>query len=232
VYGTSWLLRVVDHPTTPSLPDRAAWRIGRRSDLPVAPIALASDAMTPSDVFNRSFMIGDTPARKLLIEGLPFIADTDDYAQPWDQPLTYLRAIFTGSLIISIPLAGACFRMTRVSLREVRDAPHLQTARSKGVSEGRVLRRHALPTAAPAVVTLVGVSVPWLVFNAILVEVPYNLPGAFRMAHFGFHLDELHSHLPSPEALQAVVLEAAAIIAAGMLICDVLAAWLDPRLRE
>jgi ABC-type dipeptide/oligopeptide/nickel transport system permease component len=166
VYGTSWLLRVVDHPTTPSLPDRAAWRIGRRSDLPVAPIALASDAMTPSDVFNRSFMIGDTPARKLLIEGLPFIADTGDYAQPWDQPLIYLRAIFTGSLIISIPLAGACFRMTRVSLREVRDAPHLQTARSKGVSEGRVLRRHALPTAA------------------------------------------------------------------GMLICDVLAAWLDPRLRE
>lgn len=160
-----------------------------------------------------------------------FIADTDDYAQPWVHPLVYLRAIFTTSLVISIPLAGACFRMTRLALRDTRDAPHLDTARGKGVSERRVLRRHALPSAAPPVVALVGVSVPWLVFNAILVELPYNLPGGFRMAHFGFHLNEDHSHLPQPAALQGVVLEAAAIIAVAMLLCDVLAAWLDPKLR-
>jgi peptide/nickel transport system permease protein len=162
---------------------------------------------------------------------LPFVADTDDYAQPWDQPLVYLRAIGTAGAVIAVPLAAACFRMTRVALRETRDAPHLMTARGKGVGEGAVLRLHALPTAAAAVVTLVGVSIPWLVFNAILVEVPYNLPGAFRLAHFGFHLDETHSHLPEPAGLQGVVLEAAAIIALAMLVCDVLAAWLDPRLR-
>lgn len=162
---------------------------------------------------------------------LPFVADTDDYAQPWVDPLVYLRAVGTAGVVIAIPLAGACFRMTRVALRDTRDLQHLITARGKGVSEARVLRRHALPSAAPPLVTLVGVSVPWLVFNTILVEVPYNLPGGFRIASFGFHLNEDHSHLPQPAALQGVVLEAAAIIAAAMLICDVLVAWLDPRLR-
>lgn len=162
---------------------------------------------------------------------LPFVADSDDYAQPWVDPLVYLRAVGTAAVIIAIPLAAACFRMTRMALRDTRDLQHLATARGKGVSEARVLRRHALPSAAPPVVTLVGVSVQWLVFNAILIEVPYNLPGGFRIAHFGFLLNEDHSHLPQPAALQGVVLEAAVIIAAAMLICDVLLAWLDPRLR-
>jgi ABC-type dipeptide/oligopeptide/nickel transport system permease component len=162
---------------------------------------------------------------------LPFVADTDDYAQPWVHPLVYLRAIGTASAVIAVPVAAACFRMARVAMHETRELPHLMTARGKGVGERLVLWRHALPTAAPPVVTLIGVSIPWLVFNAILVEVPYNLPGGFRMAHFGFHLDEDHSHLPQVAALQGVVLEAAAIIAVAMLVCDVLGAWLDPRLR-
>jgi peptide/nickel transport system permease protein len=162
---------------------------------------------------------------------LSFVADTDDYAQPWDQPLVYVRAIATASAVVAVPVAAACFRMTRGALRDTRDAPHLMAARAKGVGEHRLRLRHALPTAAPPVVTLVGVSLPWVVFNAILVEVPYNLPGGFRLAHFGMYLDEVHSHLPQPAALQGVVLEAAAIIAGGMLVCDVLGAWLDPRLR-
>jgi peptide/nickel transport system permease protein len=162
---------------------------------------------------------------------LPFVADTGDYAQPWDHPLVYARAIVTVSAVVAVPLAAACFRMTRGALRDIQDAEHLMTARAKGVGERRLLVRHALPAAAPPVVTLVGVSLPWIVFNVILVEVPYNLPGGFRLAHFGLYLDEVHSHLPSPQALQAVVLEAAAIIALGMLLCDVLGAWLDPRLR-
>ena len=162
---------------------------------------------------------------------LPFVADTGDYAQPWHQPLVYVRAMATASLVVAVPLAAACFRMARGALRDTRDAPHLMAARAKGVRERRLLLRHALPVAAPPVVTLVGVSLPWIVFNAILVEVPYNLPGGFRLAHFGMYLDELHSHVPQPAALQGVVLETAAIIAAGMLVCDVLGAWLDPRLR-
>ena len=168
-----------------------------------------------------------------------FVADTGDYAQPWVHPLVYLRAIGTASAVIAIPLAAACFRMTRVSLRETRDMQHLTTARAKGINEGRVLRRHALPSAMPGVVTLAGVSLPWLVFNAIMVEIPYNLPGGFRIAHFGQFLTDTglpalisRSHLPQAAGLEGVVLEAAAIIALGMLVCDALNAWLDPRIRS
>jgi peptide/nickel transport system permease protein len=166
------------------------------------------------------------------IRPLAFIADGGDYQQPWVQPLHYLRTIGTAATIIALPLAAAVYRMTRAALREAADARHVETARAKGLREARVRRRHILPTAAPPVVALIGVNLSALVFNAVLIEVPYNMPGGFRLAHFGQYLDEVHSHLPEPAALQAVVLECALIVSLAMVACDVLAARLDPRLRD
>jgi peptide/nickel transport system permease protein len=163
---------------------------------------------------------------------LPFVADLNDYAQPWDRPLVYLRAILTPGVALALPLAASCFRMTRLTLRDAKDAPFLVAARARGVGESALRRRHVLPVASPPIVALVAVSLSTLVFNAVLVEVPFNLPGGFRLAHSGMFLTEDNSHLPDPAALQGVVLEAAAIIAVGMLVCDAIGAWLDPRLRS
>lgn len=162
---------------------------------------------------------------------LPFVADVNDYAQPWDDPLVYARAILTPSIALALPLAAACFRMTRLALRDTEGAAFVLAARSRGVPERRVRRRHVLPVASPPIVALVAVSLSTLVFNAVLVEVPFNLPGGFRLAHFGMFLDEDHTHLADPVALQGIVLEAAVIIAVGMFVCDAIGAWLDPKLR-
>lgn len=163
---------------------------------------------------------------------LPFVADLNDYAQPWHRPLVYLRAILTPGVALALPVAASCFRMTRLTLRDAQDAPFLVAARARGIGERTLRRRHVLPIASPPIIALVAVSLSTLVFNAVLVEVPFNLPGGFRLAHSGMFLDEKSSHIPDPAALQGVVLEAAAIIAVGMLLCDVIGAWLDPRLRS
>jgi peptide/nickel transport system permease protein len=50
-------------------------------------------------------------------------------------------------VVLAIPLAAMCFRMTRASLLEVLDADLVRTARAKGVRENLVMRRHALRAA-------------------------------------------------------------------------------------
>jgi ABC-type dipeptide/oligopeptide/nickel transport system permease component len=159
------------------------------------------------------------------------VAESGEYRQPWENPVEYLRAILTPAFIIGLPLAAACFRMARLSLRDVAGSRHLLTARASGLSEWRVRTRHVMPSAAPPVITLVGVNLSALVFNAVLIEVPFNMPGAFRLADVGQHLGE-NGHSPENAALQGIVLVSAAIIAVAMLLCDVLNAWLDPKLRR
>jgi ABC-type dipeptide/oligopeptide/nickel transport system permease component len=73
-------------------------------------------------------------------------------------------------------------------------------------------------------------SVALMVTNVILVETAFNLPGFFRQADVGQFLGEL-GHLPSPDVMQALMLEAATLISVTMLITDLLHARLDPQVR-
>jgi ABC-type dipeptide/oligopeptide/nickel transport system permease component len=77
---------------------------------------------------------------------------------------------------------------------------------------------------------LVSVSVALMVPNVILVETAFNLPGFFSQADVGQFLGEL-GHLPTPDVVQALILEAAALISVTMLITDLLHARLDPQVR-
>jgi hypothetical protein len=63
----------------------------------------------------------------------------------------------------------------------------------------------------------------------VLIEPAINLPGAFRTADVGQFLGE--SHIPPLEIVQALIVEAAFIIAFAMLVCDLVQAALGPRLR-
>ena len=77
---------------------------------------------------------------------------------------------------------------------------------------------------------LVSVNVAMMVANVILIEPTFELPGAFRRADVGQFLGE-HSHIPSATIVQALIVESAVIIAVTMMVCDLLQALLDPRVR-
>jgi ABC-type dipeptide/oligopeptide/nickel transport system permease component len=131
--------------------------------------------------------------------------------------------------LASVPLALIA-RITRAEVLSAATADHVRTARAKGLREAVVMRRHALRAALPPVLGLVSVSVALMVTNVILVETAFNLPGFFRQADVGQFLGEL-GHLPSPEVIQALILEAAVLISVTMLITDLLHARLDPQVR-
>jgi peptide/nickel transport system permease protein len=161
---------------------------------------------------------------------ISFVSSSGGYVPLTEDPLGWLRALWVPWVVLAIPLAAACHRMVRASLPEVLDDDALRTARAKGVRERIVIARHALPLALPPVIGLVSVNMALLITNTVLIEPAFNLPGAFRVADVGQFLGE-NSHIPPLEIVQALIVEAAFIIAVAMLVCDLLQAALDPRLR-
>jgi ABC-type dipeptide/oligopeptide/nickel transport system permease component len=131
-------------------------------------------------------------------------------------------------VVLAVPLAAMCHRMVRATLHDLLDDDLLRTARAKGLRQRAVMARHALPLALPPVLGLVSGNMALLVTNAALIQRPFNLPGAFRFMDVGQFLGE-QAGSPSPAIIQALVLEAALLIALFVLVCDVLQARLDPR---
>ncbi|MGQ4828562.1 ABC transporter permease subunit, partial [Enterococcus faecalis] len=71
---------------------------------------------------------------------------------------------------MALPQAAILARVTRASLGTVLARDFIRTARAKGLSERAVLLRHALPNAAPPVLAVMGLQVPFLLAGSALVE--------------------------------------------------------------
>jgi peptide/nickel transport system permease protein len=145
-----------------------------------------------------------------------------------EDPLRWLQSLWVPWLVLAAPLAAMCHRMTRAAVAEALDEDFIRTARAKGVPEKRVMRRHALRAALPPVVGLVSVNVALMVTNVVLIEPAFRLPGFFREADIGQFRGE-QSHVPSLDVVQALVLEAAVLIAVTMFLADIVRARIDPR---
>lgn len=169
-----------------------------------------------------------------------FFSAANTYTPLTDDPLAWLHAIWVPWLVLAAPLAAVCHRMTRSALRDALHEDHVRAARAVGLSERRVVWRHALPVALPAVLGLISVNVTVLVANAVLIEPLFSLPGAFAQADVGQFMGGYDSvaftsadtHMPPFDVAQALIVEGAFLIAVLVLACDLLHAWLDPRVRE
>jgi peptide/nickel transport system permease protein len=115
-------------------------------------------------------------------------------------------------------------RIIRSSLIETMHEDFIRTARSKGMSERRVILRHGVRVAITPVVTLFGIDIGYLLGGAIIVEYVFNLPGVGKLA-----IDSLTTN--DFPATMGVTVMAAMFIVVANLVVDVLYAFLDPRIR-
>ncbi|MCB8814840.1 ABC transporter permease [Desulfosporosinus shakirovi] len=115
-------------------------------------------------------------------------------------------------------------RMTRSSMLETLQQDFIRTARAKGISEGRVIIRHALRNGLIPIVTVIGLQLGSLLGGAVLTETVFSWPGigAYTVACI------LKSDFP---VVQGVVLLIASIFVLVNLIVDVFYAFLDPRIK-
>ena len=119
---------------------------------------------------------------------------------------------------------AAIQRLLRSSLLEAMDSEYIKLARIKGLTEFKVIWKHALRNSMISVITLGGIYIAILITLGILVEVVFAWPGMGRLMFQGIVFRDF-------PVVQAVVLISAAIVIFSSLVVDIAYAYLDPRIR-
>jgi len=115
-------------------------------------------------------------------------------------------------------------RMTRSSLLEVIGLDYIRTARAKGLTEDKVIRKHAFRNALIPIVTIIGIETGGLLSGAVLTETVFTLPGMGTAMVAAI----LARDYP---VIQGFTIVIALIFVLVNLIVDISYAYLDPRIR-
>jgi len=127
-------------------------------------------------------------------------------------------------LTLALVSAAIYTRLTRGSMLDVLGEDYIRTARSKGISERRVIVRHGLRSALTPVVTQFGIDVGALLGGAVITETVFSLPGIGKAS-----IDAL-TQQNQPVIIATVLLASTAVVIANIIV-DVMYAVLDPRVR-
>ncbi|MFQ5653350.1 MAG: ABC transporter permease [Planctomycetota bacterium] len=138
----------------------------------------------------------------------------------WDQA----RHIILPAVTLGVGGAAGISRYMRGQLLEVIRQAYVCTARAKGLSERAVVFKHALRNALIPIITITGLSLPFLLSGSVIVEQVFAWPGMGRVAVAAAFQRDYPMFL-------AVNLIFATMVIAGNLIADVLYAVADPRVR-
>ena len=101
---------------------------------------------------------------------------------------------------------------------------YVLAARSRGIPEGRILIHHALRNALLPLITLVGLSLPYLLGGAVVVEVVFGWPGMGRVSVEAIWARDY-------PVIMATSLIAAVAVTLGSLLADIFYQFADPRVR-
>jgi peptide/nickel transport system permease protein len=133
------------------------------------------------------------------------------------------RHLVLPAFVLGVASAASTARYMRGSMLDALREDYIRTARAKGLPESRVFLKHAFKNAALPVVTIVGLSLPFLFGGAVVVETIFSWPGMGRLA-----VDAIYARdYPTVLAINFTV---AAIVILGNLLTDVAYGLLDPRI--
>jgi peptide/nickel transport system permease protein len=126
---------------------------------------------------------------------------------------------------MALGLTAIIARQTRSNLLEVIRQDYITTARAKGLSEGRVIYRHALKNALIPIIMIIGGIFGSLLGGALISEVIFSIPGLGQYTMTGL------ANRDYP-VIQGSVLILSTLFAIIILIVDVIFALVDPRIRS
>src|SRR5262249_44072843 len=142
--------------------------------------------------------------------------------ESWSQAWVYL---VLPVLVVAAQLTAEWTRYVRSGLRDVLDADYLRAARARGLSEGRILWVYALPNALVPFLTVLGLSLPYLVGGELVVEMVFGWPGLGQLEYHAVREADYH-------VAMAALLLIAAVTLLGSLLADLVHAAVDPRVRR
>ena len=136
----------------------------------------------------------------------------------------WARHLILPWLSIALVTAATYSRLTRGAMLDVLGEDYIRTARAKGLTERRVIYRHALRSSITPVMTQFGIDLGTLMGGAIVTEVVFGLPGLGREAVLAIRTQDL------PVIIGITILSSAMVVAANLAV-DLGYAVLDPRVR-
>jgi peptide/nickel transport system permease protein len=136
-----------------------------------------------------------------------------------------LRHLTLPAITLAVVATGVIARLTRAAMLEVLRQDYIRTARAKGVSERRVVYRHAFMAALVSVIPVIGVQAGFVLGGAVYIETVFQWPGIGRMLVTAISTRDLL-------LVQGGVLVVAASYVLFNLVTDLLQHLIDPRLRS
>lgn len=141
-----------------------------------------------------------------------------------DNPLLWATGLLAAWLTVGVTNAASYSRYARASMIESLGQDFVRTARSKGISERRVVYRHGLRAALTPVATIFGIDLAFQLTGAIFTESIFGLPGLGLLTLKAFGQYDL-------PVLMGGVLLGAVVLVVMNLIVDIVYTFLDPRVR-
>ena len=135
-----------------------------------------------------------------------------------------MQHVLMPAIALGIGRAAILTRLLRTSMLEVIRTEYVTTARAKGVSERRIVLKHALKNALIPTVTVMGLQVGFLIGGAIVVETLFAMPG---LGTFG--IDAIFAR--DYQQVQGFALVTALAFVVINLLVDLTYTFLDPRIR-
>ena len=142
----------------------------------------------------------------------------------WAKVGSYIVHLIPAWMIVGAPMFAAVVRHTRMGMLDAMNERYLLTARGKGLSEARVLIKHALRNALNPLASMFGLMMPTLLMGSILISKVLGMP-TFGQVFLNACRDQTQYQLT------AALLFYGCFLLAGNLISDLLLAVLDPRIR-
>lgn len=128
------------------------------------------------------------------------------------------------TLTLSLISIASLQRRMRANLLDILGEEYIKTARAKGLSENKVIYKHAVRNAINPIITLLGFEIAGLISGAAFVEIIFNWPGLGNMmlqAVLGTDLN----------LVMAGLVISSFMLLLGNLIADLLLAFVDPRIK-
>jgi peptide/nickel transport system permease protein len=193
----------------------AALRRGTATDLGLAIVGLTGLALPYFWLGILLILVFSVQLRWLPPSGhVDFFAD----------PLANIRLMILPTITIGTAMAALVLRQTRTAMLEALGQDYVRSARAKGLTEWRVVLKHALRNALNPVVTVTGLQFGALMGGAVVTETIFAIPGIGRMVVEGVFNRDL-------VVVQGAILTIVLSVVVINLLTDAVYARLDPRIR-
>ncbi len=135
-----------------------------------------------------------------------------------------IKSIILPALTVGMGLAALMTRTTRSSMLDVIRQDYLRTARSKGVTEKKVINKHALKNALIPIITVFGIQFSNVLGGSVLAETVFSWPGVGRLVVDAINQRDI------PMVTGALVMTTMLVSVVNLLV-DIVYAYVDPRIK-